>query len=794
MAAALGAKQPLDPALTALSALVTAADRLIYATGVDTFALASLTAYARSILAAANAGAAATLLGLGTGSSPTFNGLTVAGRATFQALTLTNEALPVASGGTGAATASGAATALGLGTGNAPTFNGLTVQGRATLQALTLTNEALAIESGGTGAATAAGARTNLGAGVAGGLATLDTGGTVPVAQLPAAIFGDLKYQGGWNAATNSPAIPAASSANKGWFYVVKTAGTTAITGALDSDWQVGDWLVSNGSTGWDKIDNTDLVKSVAGLTGAITAAALKIALALTAADVGLGTGASPSFTGLSVGPANRGIRVSAAGQVTATYGDNGLSRPFAVSNPTITGAGQGVCVRYLLTNAAAGSAEYVAAQDVVLSDDDGSAPGTASATRSWGVVRAGALKTLLAMGDSLVAYTNFIPTTDSAFTLGSGGARWANGYFVNLSLSNALAVSNGGTGSATAAGARTNLGLGTGDTVNFRVVSAGEQVSAVTTASGARFWGLSVRNAGTGAATEAGLSLCPNTTGAGVRDVQLAAVQTATSTTTADFVIRTPNSDTPVESLRILAGGAAWLPGLDNVTSLGSAAKRLAGIYAASSAISTSDARAKVIRGELSDAELDAWGEIRWCVFRMADAVEAKGEAARLHAGLIAQAVEAAFAAHGLEAARYALWCADPLTTTEARTRTVQRPRMVTEWVPRAGYRMVNGVAVAVETMVEDTRQVVELHPLAVDGVVQTNDLGDPVMVPVPMVDDEVETYLAEVPVLDEAGAPVLRLGLRYDHCHAFEAAWTRRELARLSARLDAAGLAPAP
>jgi hypothetical protein len=36
----------------------------------------------------------------------------------------------------------------------------------------------------------------------------------------------------------------------------------------------VGDWLVSNGTT-WDKLDHTDAVVSVAGLTGAIAAGAL---------------------------------------------------------------------------------------------------------------------------------------------------------------------------------------------------------------------------------------------------------------------------------------------------------------------------------------------------------------------------------------------------------------------------------------------------------------------------------------------------------------------------------------
>lgn len=103
--------------------------------------------------------------------------------------------------------------------------------------------------------------------GAALGVATLGADSKIPVAQLPAAVLGALSYQGTWNATTNSPTIPAASSDNRGYYYKVATAGSTNVDGI--TDWAVGDWIVSNG-TAWDKVDNTELVSSVNGLAGAV--------------------------------------------------------------------------------------------------------------------------------------------------------------------------------------------------------------------------------------------------------------------------------------------------------------------------------------------------------------------------------------------------------------------------------------------------------------------------------------------------------------------------------------------
>ena len=99
---------------------------------------------------------------------------------------------------------------------------------------------------------------------VANGVATLDSGGKVPVSQIPA--LGDLNYQGTWNASTNSPTLTS-SVGTKGYYYVVSVAGSTNLDGI--TDWQIGDWAVYNGSA-WQKIDNTDAVTSVNSKTGTV--------------------------------------------------------------------------------------------------------------------------------------------------------------------------------------------------------------------------------------------------------------------------------------------------------------------------------------------------------------------------------------------------------------------------------------------------------------------------------------------------------------------------------------------
>lgn len=96
--------------------------------------------------------------------------------------------------------------------------------------------------------------------GAANGLASLDSGGHVPTAQLPASVLGGVNYQGTWDASGGTyPGSP-----SKGHYYVISVAGT--IGGHV---FNPGDSIIYNG-TSWDYIDSTDAVFSVDGQTGAV--------------------------------------------------------------------------------------------------------------------------------------------------------------------------------------------------------------------------------------------------------------------------------------------------------------------------------------------------------------------------------------------------------------------------------------------------------------------------------------------------------------------------------------------
>jgi hypothetical protein len=112
-----------------------------------------------------------------------------------------------------------------------------------------------------------------------------------------------------------------------------------------------------------------------------------------------------------------------------------------------------------------------------------------------------------------------------------------------------------------------------------------------------------------------------------------------------------------------------------DNQIDFGSAGIRWDDLYATNGTINTSDRNEKQDIAELSDAEqrvaVAAKGLLR--KFRWKDSVAEKGDDARIHFGIIAQDLQAAFAAEGLDAGDYAMFISTTWTdeeTNEEKTR----------------------------------------------------------------------------------------------------------------------------
>ena len=227
--------------------------------------------------------------------------------------------------------------------------------------------------------------------GVANGYASLDSNAKIPTVLIPDSLLGQLEYQGTRDMST---ALPAASAANKGFYYVTTTAGNGYVTG---------DWAVSNG-TSWDKVDNTDAVQSVAGRTGAVTLTTADLTDFATAVTTPLAAKAplaSPTFSGVvsdadgslrsvpqvaktsaytlvaadngkNINITTGGITLSslAAGNIVSIYNQSGTAQNISWSGLTVYLAGTSSAKSSPLSLSARGvlTAMYVSATEVVVS------------------------------------------------------------------------------------------------------------------------------------------------------------------------------------------------------------------------------------------------------------------------------------------------------------------------------------------------------------------------------------------------------------------------------------------
>lgn len=96
-----------------------------------------------------------------------------------------------------------------------------------------------------------------------------------------------------------------------------------------------------------------------------------------------------------------------------------------------------------------------------------------------------------------------------------------------------------------------------------------------------------------------------------------------------------------------------------DGVTDLGSSVDRFDTVFATTGTINTSDANQKQQIEELSEAELRVALSCKGLLrkFKLNSAVDIKGDDARIHVGIIAQDLKAAFEAEGLNAGEYGMF-----------------------------------------------------------------------------------------------------------------------------------------
>ena len=123
-------------------------------------------------------------------------------------------------------------------------------------------------------------------------------------------------------------------------------------------------------------------------------------------------------------------------------------------------------------------------------------------------------------------------------------------------------------------------------------------------------------------------------------------------------FFTSNTSSTAPSERMTIDRDGNVT-PGTDDAQDIGSATKKWDDIYATNGTIQTSDRELKQDIEELSEAETRVAQACKGLLrkYRWKSSVAEKGDDARIHFGIMAQDLEAAFAAEGLDAGRYGMF-----------------------------------------------------------------------------------------------------------------------------------------
>ena len=241
----------------------------------------------------------------------------------------TNGVRTLAGGGTGATTAAGAKAALSLTKSDVGLIN---VDNTSDANKPVSTAQATAIASA--QATAIATAQTSAAAtyvplsqkGANNGIASLDSGGKVPVSQLPSTV---MEYLGVWNASTNTPRLTdGMSGVTGGSVYNTSVGGTVTFGTGNTLTFQVGDWVIYNG-TKWQQSPASDEVISVNGKTGVVSLGISDIpGLSTAIATAGNGLGSTRNYISVSVTgvPATDGANLLAAYTAAKALTPNGAA------------------------------------------------------------------------------------------------------------------------------------------------------------------------------------------------------------------------------------------------------------------------------------------------------------------------------------------------------------------------------------------------------------------------------------------------------------------------------------
>lgn len=170
--------------------------------------------------------------------------------------------------------------------------------------------------------------------GQANGYASLDSGGKVPMTQLPSSIF---TYNGVWDASSNTPTL-VDGTGDVGDLYRVTVAGSRNL-GSGSISFAVGDYVIYNTSGVWEKSDTTDAVSTVAGRTGDVTLSAADVS-GVVASGGALGTPSSGNVSACVGQVADVSLVAFASATTRATgTGDNpfGIKLQRAITFSSVT-------------------------------------------------------------------------------------------------------------------------------------------------------------------------------------------------------------------------------------------------------------------------------------------------------------------------------------------------------------------------------------------------------------------------------------------------------------------------